>query len=497
MQLLQYNLTHPYPRSRLFTTITFVLIALVLPVLVIVNIITVGHELVPSLRQDFQQNDTVPSWWATTPVAPLLRRKAPLCQPKDFGRGDTFRLSPSLFEYKVLSSWRTNATNVTSEDEGRVEYRGGSFDQCIVYSIRFDLNVIESTQTLTVGIMCPDFPVRAFLETRIVFATEVSKDVVGQYYGYGLDPLSIVDGESHDYHRLVFDILDVMSTDSVSILDWTRVNWLSFSTRANVDPDSTISFPTTYIMARNGTGSMFSNNTLGEAEVYRRTIVNLMRAVQHAVELDLGNPSSNNIFMHPLAMNHTFDANLPPSGVAPETWVDRNSFHYGLVEKPYLTFAAMLRAGVPSRITAALGNLTGLPTNSTMITSYMCPSYQVRPMSSLLANVFIGTATMFLSAWAAWTFVTAMIAKRIRGPCVTCTCGALLDPENLSMRCDHGHAVVASGLATGLVRPPPNVITRSNTGLGSVFTSEKGESGSRAVSIQEVPKMGPAVGTGV
>ncbi|KAH7339773.1 hypothetical protein B0J17DRAFT_716772 [Rhizoctonia solani] len=493
MQLLQYNLTHPYPRSKLFTTVTFILIALVLPVLVIVNIITVGHELVPSLRQDFQQNDTVPSWWVATPLAPLLRRKAPRCQPKDFGRGDTFRLSPSLFEYKVLSSWRTNTTNVASEDEGRVEYRGGSFNQCFVYSIRFDLSVIESTQTFTVGIMCPDFPVRAFLETRLVFATEVSKDIVGQYYGYGVDLLNFVDSESRDYHRLVFAILDVISTDSLSILDGNVLNWLSLSTRAAVDyPD--MFFSVTNMMAKNGTIYMFNSNQLGEAEIYRATITNLMRAVQHAVELDLGNPSLDNIFTNSSAINNTFNANPPPAGIAVENWVDRNSFHYGRVNG-YPTFAGMLRAGVPTNITTALGNLTGLPANSTMITSYLCPSYQARPMSSLLANVFIGTATMFLSAWAAWTFVSAMIAKRIRGPCVTCTCGVLLDPESRLVRCDHGHAVVASGLAAGLVPPPRNIPVRSNT--ESIYVDEKGESSSQDDSIQEVPKIGPVVGTAV
>ncbi|KDN49737.1 hypothetical protein RSAG8_01802, partial [Rhizoctonia solani AG-8 WAC10335] len=343
MQLLQYNLTHPYPRNKLFTTITFVLIALVLPVLVIVNIITVGHELVPSLRQDFQQNDTVPSWWVTTPLAPLLRRKAPRCQPKDFGRGDTFRVSPSLFEYKVLSSWRTNST-VTSEDEGRVEYRGGSFNQCLVYSIRFDLSVIESTQTLTVVIECPDFPVRAFLETRVVFATEVSKDIVGQYYGYDVDILDLVDGESRDYRRLVFAILDVMSTDSLSILDGNRLSWLSLSTRAAVN-DQGVFFITTNIMAKNGTGYMFDNGTLGDAEVYRATITNLMHVVQHAVQLDLGNPGSDNIFTNASAINSTFSANPPAAGFTSENWVNKNSFRYGTVEAPYSTFAGMLRAG--------------------------------------------------------------------------------------------------------------------------------------------------------
>ncbi|CAE6438547.1 unnamed protein product, partial [Rhizoctonia solani] len=594
MQFLQYNLTHPYPKNKLFTAVTFVLIALTLPILIILNIITVGHELVPALQQDFQQNDTIPLLWTTTLLAPLLRRKAPLCQPKDFGRGDTFRLSPSLFEYKVLSSWRTSST-LKSKDEGRVEYRGGSFDQCYVYSIRFDLSVIESTQTLTVVVSCPDFPVRAFMESRIIFALDDSKDIVGQYYGGDLDILDLVDGDSRDYRRLVFAIMDVMSTDSLSILDGSRHNWLSLSTLAKVDvqepsfstailvaknestqtltvvvscPDfpvrafmesriifalddskdivgqyyggdldildlvdgdsrdyrrlvfaimdvmstdslsildgsrhnwlslSTLakvdvqepSFSTAILVAKNGTSHMLDNE-LGDAEVYRPTIVNLMRTVQHAVQLDLGNPGPANIFTNASAINSTFSANPPFAGFDLKRWVNRNSFQYGKVEAPYLTFAEMLRAGFPTNITRALGDPTGLPAKSTIITSYMCPNYQARPKSSLVANVFIGTATMFLSAWAALRFVTAMIAKRIRGPCVTCTCGGLTDLENTLMRCDHSHAVVASGLATGLV-PPPNFLARSNT---ESDINQKGDFSSQDISIQEVPKTGPVV----
>ncbi|QRW21628.1 hypothetical protein RhiXN_06617 [Rhizoctonia solani] len=490
MQLLQYNLTHPYPRSKLFTTITLVLVTLVLPVLVIVNIATVGQELVPSLRGDFQQNDTVPLWWETTPLSPLFRRKPPPCQPKDLGKGDTFRLSPSLFEYKVLSSWRTNRTKLKSEDEGRIEYRGGSFGACFVYDIRFDLSFIESTQSLTVGISCPDYPVRAFLETRVVFATEHSKDVIGQFYGYDVHLIDFVDEDSRDYRRVVFDVLDVISTDSLSILDGAITQWLSLSARASVSNE--LNFISTDMVGIGGNTSANGENKMGEAEIYRDTISNLMRAVQHAVELDLGNPSSENIFTNSSAVNSTFSPNLPPKGIAPRDWVGRNSFRYDRVEEPYFTFAQMLRAGVPANITTALGNLTGLPGNSTMVTNYLCPSYQPRPISSLLVNVFIGTATMFLSAWTAWMSVTAMLAKRIAGPCVTCTCGTHLDPEGQPTRCDHSHAIVVSGLTTGLVSPPSKMPSQAST--ESVLTEEKGEPGDQNSSVQEIPKIG-AVGT--
>ncbi|KAF8756973.1 hypothetical protein RHS01_03730 [Rhizoctonia solani] len=338
MQLLQYNLTHPYPRSKLFTTITLVLVTLVLPVLVIVNIATVGQELFPSEE-----------------------------------------ISAKRHGFSVVGNHSSvttlPATKLKSEDEGRIEYRGGSFGACFVYDIRFDLSFIESTQSLT---------------TRVVFATEHSKDVIGQFYGYDVHLIDFVDEDSRDYRRVVFDVLDVISTDSLSILDGAITQWLSLSARASVSNE-----------------------------------LNFISTDMHAVELDLGNPSSENIFTNSSAVNSTFSPNLPPTGIAPRDWVGRNSFRHDRVEEPYFTFAQMLRAGVPANITTALGNLTGLQ--------------ETRQW----------TATMFLSAWTAWMSVTAMLAKRIAGPCVTCTCGTHLDPEGQPTRCDHSHAIVVSGLTTG------------------------------------------------
>ncbi|CUA66688.1 hypothetical protein RSOLAG22IIIB_00132 [Rhizoctonia solani] len=487
VNILSYNLTHPYPRNLDFTIATVVAVLLVLPVLVVVNIITVGYELVPSLQPDFEPNVTVKSWWTTTPLAPLLRRgfKATRCQPKDFGRGDAFRLSPSLFEYKVLSSWPSNRT-LTSSNGGRVEYRGGSFKECCVTSVRFDLNVLEATQTLTASVDCPGYPAKATLETSVVFATEISKDFVGQYYGSDIDIFDFVEANSTDYRRLVFAVLDVISTDSQSILDGGRINWLSLSTLADLRSGEPL-FNATTTVARNGTSSMFEDNDMGDVEVYRPTIVNLIWAVHDAIQLDLGNTGSHDIFTNASAINSTFSANPPFRGFNSSNlvWVNKNSFWYGDIQPPYLTFAEMLRAGVPTNITAALGHLTGIPSNSTMITNYMCPSYQSRPMSSFLANVFIGTATMALSAWAGWKVATELVARQIQRPCAICSCGAIPDLENGNQYLPVG----TSELVTRLVPPPLDLPTRSN--VESVI-GEREDSSSQDINLQEVPKTGPA-----
>lgn len=141
-----------------------------------------------------------------------------------------------------------------------------------------------------------------------------------------------------------------------------------------------------------------------------------MNAVYDAVSLDLGGAKPDSVFLNQAAVNSMFNPNLAPAPYNLAFWVrNQISFFYGRLVPPYQTWAEMLRAGFPKNI--ALGNLTGLPTSSAMITNYLCPGCQLKSVSSFLANIFIGTAAMFLLAWAAWTFATAIIAKMIRGPC--------------------------------------------------------------------------------
>ncbi|KAF8608664.1 hypothetical protein BDV93DRAFT_551487 [Ceratobasidium sp. AG-I] len=405
------------------------------------------------------------------------------------GRGDTFRLSPSLLEYKVLSSWKSDSDLPPPEAEGRVEYRGESFSPCFVHSMTFDHNQLDDTQTVKAGIYCKTPPVTAFLETTVVFSVDVSKDIVGQYYGYNVNLFNFIDETSRDYRKAVFAVLDVISTDSLVIMGGPHISGepiLTLSARIGEGPG----FEATTMTYFNGTKDRFGGDTLGAAEIYRASITNLMDAVYDTVMLDLGNTTSDNIFINPSAVNITFRPNAAPASINPNTWVpDSSSFYYGTVVPPHQTWAEMLLDGLPSNIT--LGNLTGLPASSTMITNYLCSTYQRKQTSSFLADIFVGTATMILSAWGTWTFVSALIAKTIREPCFECKCGNLLDGDNgIHVHHDHERNVATT---TGLVIPPVAIRTKSNT--ESMMTTEKdvqgGDSPAEAP-IPEVPQYGPA-----
>ncbi|CAE6472776.1 unnamed protein product [Rhizoctonia solani] len=413
---LEYSVTHPYPWGRIFTIITYAIMIMILPVLIIINIVTVGYELVPSLQPDFAApNSTIPFWPKSPRLPNFLTRTVPLCQPKDIGRGDQFRLSPSLFEYRVLSSWRTNSSKIMPQDEGRVEYRGGSFRKCSVYEMLFDHSSTNRVQTVTAGIMCPEYPVRLYMEARIALSLDVSKDIVGQYYGYDINSQRIANEDTRDYRQSVFGILDAMSTDSLGIILQQHLSapLNSISVTGDVTSDTNITFHSGgTIVYQNGTVTELNRgNDLGEAELYRASITNIMIVVHHAVEVDLGNPSPGNMFTNPTFVNDTLAPNTAPARIDPLLWMgNRSSFAYGYVVPPLQTWAQMIRAGLPKGI--PLGNLTGLPADSKMVTNYLCPVYRLKPTSTLLGNVFIGTTTMFLSVWAAWMTFSGVIARK-------------------------------------------------------------------------------------
>ncbi|KAG9125838.1 hypothetical protein FRC07_006011 [Ceratobasidium sp. 392] len=425
---LEYNLSHPHPKGHVFFIATVVVFILALPVLVIVNIVTLGSELVPSLQAEFQPNDTLlEGWWGTHRLPRLLRPKLPLCQPQDLGRGDKFRLSASLFDYTVMSTWNTSkSSNSGIQEQHRVEYRGQSFADCSVNNTRFDFSAIDQTQTVTVGVVCPnstEYPVFVSMETSMVFAQITSKDFIGQYYGPGLDLLNLTQADPSDYRKLVLGVLELISTDSITIMRGPHLQSpaLSFTLFSYVNPDTAIldNRATTFTHAN---GTMLPYWPPG-VNIYAYTIANLLDVVVDAVNLDLGSHRYPNMFTNASVLRTAVWPNKAPNGTQPDEWAmlpDAQSLNYGKIKPPYQTWAEMLLNGDPFK----LGTVTGRPNNSVMVTTYLCPMYQVKRISSLLTSVFVGTATMTLSAWSVWMLVTAFLAKRMDKPDVQCHCKA-------------------------------------------------------------------------
>ncbi|KAG8679526.1 hypothetical protein FRC08_016932, partial [Ceratobasidium sp. 394] len=411
---------------RLYLFFTIIIFSVAGPLLILVNFATVGSELVPSLQPTFQPDDVLLQGWLGTGHMPGgWRPRAPRCQPQELGRGDTFRLSASLFDYTVQSTWNTTKVFSASgvRDQDRVEYRGQSFSNCFVNTTRFDYSLVEQSQKLSVGVICkgtPDYPIHVSMETVMVFAQELSMDFIGQYYGGGQELMNITSSNPSDYRRVAMAVLEVLSTDSLTIIGGQHLPEpvLSMSLVFTVNPNTAnTELATSTITYVNGTRGPIP----AVANIYVPSIWNVVNAAMDAVNLDLGRFKYENLYRNATVFRQVIMPNPPPSGIPSSQWADTpdgQSFYYGTITPPYQTWAQMLLAGRP----VAVGTLTGLPDESVMVTTYLCPTYRAKPISSLLSSVFVGAATMISSVWWAWTLFTAFVAKKRVAPDVQCLC---------------------------------------------------------------------------
>lgn len=231
----------------------------------------------------------------------------------------------------------------------------------------------------------------------------------------GIYLLNLSEGEASYYRELAYAVLEVISTDSLTIIRGQHLSnpLLSITSFASITfingfiATSPLASSITYT---NGSAASWP----AEANLYVASIINLINVVAHTVMLDLGIAGTENMYRNPAAVNKTIGPNPAPPGIAPADWAQEGAtFFFGSIPPPYQTWAQAVRAGE----TIKPGNVTGLPDDSGMDTTYLCPTYKLKPIRSLLTSIFVGTATMVLSVWGLWMFLTALVARRIKEPC--------------------------------------------------------------------------------
>ncbi|KAG8685936.1 hypothetical protein FRC09_014456, partial [Ceratobasidium sp. 395] len=288
------------------------------------------------------------------------------------------------------------------------------------------------------------------METEVVFSWLLDSDFLGQYYGSGLDALNIPDADLSDYRRVVLAMLDLIATDSLTIMrggQLSRPRLLSTSTFIHVNPDSgSLNSSSSAVTYTDGTAA----DNPGRSDIYGLTIFNLVSVINDAVNLDLGSNMYQNIFRNSSMLKFAIVPNPAPPGIDPGNWAaskDAESLYYGQITPPYQTWAEMLLNGKPFQ----LSNVTeSLPNESVMVTTYLCPKYQSKPLGSLLAAVFVGSATMILSAWGAWMLFTAYLAKKMVPPRLLCDCELCKEKQEKDRGIERS-VMTARDAATGML----------------------------------------------
>ncbi|CEL58770.1 hypothetical protein RSOLAG1IB_08816 [Rhizoctonia solani AG-1 IB] len=430
---LEYNLGHPHPKGHWFLLATVLIFIFAVPALVLVNLATLGYDLVPSLKNNFTSNeDSRDVWWGNRRLPYLLRPRYQSCDPKELTRGDTFRLSGGIFDYTVMSVWNTSKSTEEAGTQGPslVEYTGQSFAHCFANSSRFDYSLVEQTQTLTVGVFCSSsdsFKADVSMQTTVTFAWTLGKDFIGQYYGPGLEPEDLVNADPLKYRRTVLAALQVISTDSLTIMRHSDKHLpnplLSASMTFFGNQDTTLfDYVEGTFAYMNGSTPTPYHESLA---IYFPGIYNILNLVIDAVHLDLGNLLYPNAFRNASRLNELVGPNLAPAppdvpvAISAADWAEGSKPFYFNQLTTYQTWAQALLDGVPVQLND--GSLT-LPSKSVMATGYLCPTYRVKPLGPLLVSVFVGSATMILSVWSAWMFFTAFLARRMMPPRVICHC---------------------------------------------------------------------------
>ncbi|KAG8704182.1 hypothetical protein FRC11_010139 [Ceratobasidium sp. 423] len=287
-----------------------------------------------------------------------------------------------------MSAWGISNVSEASgvPEQQRVQYRGEPFADCYVNGAGLEYDRTERTQTIT---------------TSMTFSWEMHSHFVGQYYGPGQGMQKFIQHASaSDYRKLVLAALEVISVDSLSIVQGQHLSNPALNIKIYFlgDPDtgdlkpSSISW--TYL---NGTQL---DKYPREANIYGPTLLNLLVVATDAVSLDLGSRRHSTIFTNISRIHDKINPNPAPPGINASDWADgTKSFNYEQIVPPYQTWAEMLLNDQPFK----LGNATGMPDKSVMATTYLCPIYQVKSPGSLVTLVFVGIASMLMSIWTVWT----------------------------------------------------------------------------------------------
>jgi hypothetical protein len=124
-------------------------------------------------------------------------------------------------------------------------------------------------------------------------------------------------------------------------------------------------------------------------------ISNLIQVIVASIRIDLGNPSPNNFFLHPSALNGALSSIFPPIGPTNST----DSLLYQANVHPEIY-------GIQGMIPLTLAG----PAKIQVV--FLCRFQQRKAFGSLFISVLVATLSMFASGWALFMLLAGIWVKR-------------------------------------------------------------------------------------
>ncbi|CAE6458917.1 unnamed protein product [Rhizoctonia solani] len=443
-------------------------------VLVVINIILAGNDVVTVLKKD--PNNTDSKWWAPNWLPESLTMSATPgpCQPLTLPQHATsIRTNSTLpiFAYTILNGLGTiTYPNGTQEAKwyDALPYRSEPLETCTVQNITALVNFQDRGLTMTAQIVCdiqsqsPDAPNTLKLSTtfsRMANTDLGSDDIVDYISSYAVPRTADISKAqavllANNVPALkMLGVLDAVGSDILKAL-WAQKWAWKLSGRDNQWPDQAV---VKWASEANCTGSgsldrcrsagvgvegieTWYSNTRGSQNFslpYFRpmntTINNYFIVLRDALHLDLGNiDRENNVFLNADAFRARVlsDPFMPsiasqvigvprqppasPGAYSEQEFWRTCTWGWGCLNG---TWTDALRNGDSAAINITDGlplRLFNNPYSTVIDVDYVCPVFQTKQPGPFLVSVFVGTFSMYTALAGIFMFIAPLFDERYR-----------------------------------------------------------------------------------
>ncbi|KEP48158.1 putative transmembrane protein [Rhizoctonia solani 123E] len=465
-----------YPRGQPFaipyiTEVFYAGSVILIVVLVIINIILAGNDVVTVLKKDPDNTDS--KWWAPhwIPESLTLASTPGPCQPLTLPQHATsIRTNSTLpiFSYTILNGLGTiTYPNGTQEAKwyDALPYRNEPLEKCTVQNITAMINFQDRGITVMAQIVCdirsqnPDAPSTLKLSTtfsRMANTDLGSDDIVNYISSYAVPRTTDISKAqavllANDVPALkMLGVLDAVGSDILKAL-WAQ-KWLwKLTNRDNQWPDQAVvkwaaQANCTNLERCRTTGprvegiDTWYSNTKGSQDFspeYLRpmntSVYNYFMVLRDALHLDLGNiEGDQNIFLNSDAfrarvLSDPFMSRIASGVIGVPRPLPASPGAYSATEFwrtctwGWGCFNGTWTDALRDNASAAVNITNGLPLRSvdnshpTVIdVDYVCPVFQTKQPGPFLVSVFVGTFSMYTALAGIFMFIAPLLDERYR-----------------------------------------------------------------------------------
>ncbi|KAF9059852.1 hypothetical protein BDP27DRAFT_1237851, partial [Rhodocollybia butyracea] len=368
----------------------------VFTLLVILNSYLVGYDVVSITTDSFNFSAAAP--W----IASLSYNSSLVCQPHTFSLGDVFRTNISAFPYVIY-----NVMDASRPDQidTQLQYANSYLESCDVIETSVEVSPGDRKLSLLASISCPpplsfeasttwsysNHPVIGTVNPSTFSSNSTTTAVLTAMTEFGGTAYNGI--YSHHYFTIPTETANSVALRSVifqAIPSCISASSSCVRPHVNITFGNAIDQPTLQIVSG---GPDLAGTSVDLGDLY-----NVLEVFYHAIRIDLGKWTPDNIFTNTTAFNHSLSW-TPGIGVN-ETFIQ------------IANTQGMLYAATTNLLDSSPAN----PPSSlaTIRTQYTCQTLQRKSPGTMVISVLTASLSMFLAIWGVSLSLIGFIADRTR-----------------------------------------------------------------------------------